>query len=278
MDEASFDEKFGEKGGAALPSAPGVYLFRDAAGRIVYVGKAKNLRRRLAAYRNASRKRAHRKMRMLLKAACSIEVEEHSSEQAALLRENQLIVTLQPVYNVEGAFSFLYPAIGIGRNAHALLLCFTTQPEAYSALGLSWYGCFRSRPRVKLAFDALVELLVLVAHRERRSALPRVPALRGSRLVGLRRVSDEVARALPGLLSGADKDFLATLSRSLLEKPRALRDASDVQERLRAVRDFFEQDAQRLRLALRQAGLPGTFVTQERRDALFIETSKSKTP
>lgn len=273
-EKGAFGRRLSCRWWAELPSGPGVYLFRDSNLRVVYVGKAKNLRRRLLSYRNAGRTRAHRKMRRLAKAAHSVELEEHPSEQAALLRENELIVSLRPPFNVEGAYSFLYPAIGLGRSARAQLLCFTTDPDAYAALGLHWYGSFRSRPRAKLAFEALVDLLALVAHREQRSALPPAPSIRGSRLVGLRRLPGELATALPALLSGADEGVLASLSKVLLHKPRALRDAGEVQARLRAVQQFFEQDARRLRSALLHAGLSGTFVPQERRDALFIQASE----
>ena len=77
-----------------------MYLFADATGRVLYVGKAKDLRRRLAGYRNASRRKAHRKMRTLVRAAASLEVRPQLSETQALLLENELIRTLRPPYNV----------------------------------------------------------------------------------------------------------------------------------------------------------------------------------
>ena len=55
-----FDRKFGADFLRELPEAPAVYLFKDEAGGVLYAGKAKNIRRRLAGYRNASRRKAHR--------------------------------------------------------------------------------------------------------------------------------------------------------------------------------------------------------------------------
>lgn len=266
----TFDQKFGEGLLAQVGTGPGVYRYADAEGVVIYVGKAKNLRRRLASYRNAGRKKAHRKMRRIVKAASSLSYEEVETEEAALLVENALIRELRPALNVEGAFAFLYPAIGIARTERHVLLCFTTKPEEYEALGLAWHGTFRSRLRAKAAFDALVALLGLVGHLEKRAALPAHASLRGSRLVGVRQLSADLTQSLARFFAGEDGAFLGELSRALLDRPRARRDAGDVQEKLGVLKHFFEQDAVRLRDALRTTGDSGTYVSGADRDALFI--------
>lgn len=272
MSARAFDLKFGEGLLAQVGTGPGVYRYANAEGVVIYVGKAKNLRRRLASYRNAGRKKAQRKMRRIVKAASSLSYEEVATDEAALLLENALIQQLKPPLNVDGAFTFLYPAIGIGRTQKHALLCFTTEPEAYAAHDLSWYGAFRSRVRAKLAFDALVELSSLIGHKEKRTALPAYPALRGSRFVGLRQLPAALADSLPRFFAGEDGAFLGELARALLQKPRARRDASAVQEKLALLKHFFEQDAVRLRDALKKLGRPGTFVPRTERDALFISS------
>jgi excinuclease ABC subunit C len=103
----SFDKKFGVGFLQELPETPAVYLFKDETGEVLYAGKAKNIRRRLSSYRSASRRKAHRKMRELVRVSDSIEVRLLESEGDALLAENQLIRELRPRYNVEGAFDFL---------------------------------------------------------------------------------------------------------------------------------------------------------------------------
>ena len=108
-----FDRKFGADLLRELPAEPAVYLFKDEDGEVLYAGKAKDIRRRLASYRNAGRRRAHRKMRTLVRVAASLEVRLQPSERQALLVENELIRTLRPRYNVDGAFTFLYPALGV---------------------------------------------------------------------------------------------------------------------------------------------------------------------
>ena len=184
----SFDRKFGAGLVGELPAAPAVYLFKDAGGNVLYAGKAKNIRRRLQGYRNATARKAHRKMRRLVRAASALEVRLQPSERDALLLENELIRTLRPRFNVDGAYSFLYPAIGIGVRGGRAFLCFTTRIAAFSELELRWYGSFRSRPRTLAAFEALVELLELIGHREPSSRLRGVPRIRGSRTVAFRRI------------------------------------------------------------------------------------------
>ncbi len=267
-----FDQKFGEGLLATVGTGPGVYRYANAQGVVIYVGKAKNLRRRLASYRNAGRKKTHRKMRRVVKAATSLSYEHVATEEAALLLENALILELKPALNIDGAFTFLYPAIGVGRTDKHSLLCFTTQPEDYAPHGLTWYGTFRSRPRAKLAFDALVELLSLLGHKEKRTALPAHTSRRGSRFVGFRQLPPELAESLPPFFAGEDGAFLGALARALLSKPRARQEASAVQEKLVALKYFFDRDAVRLRDALRNLGRQGTFVSGTERDALFIRS------
>lgn len=270
MSALTFDRKFGEGFLAQVGTGPGVYRYADAAGVVIYVGKAKNLRRRLASYRNAGRKKSQRKLLRIVKAASSLTYEEVATEEAALLAENALIRELRPVLNVEGAFTFLYPAIGVAKTEKHVLLCFTTQPEAYEAHDLHWYGTFRSRLRAKLAFDTLVELLGLVGHPEKRAALPAHVSLRGSRFTGVRQLPASLSEGLPRFLAGEEGAFLGDLARALLDRPRARRDASDVQEKLMVLKHFFERDAVRLRDALEKSGALGTFVSRTERDSLFI--------
>lgn len=276
MSKAAFDDKFGAELVSRAPTGPGVYRFSNNAGLVLYVGKAKNLRRRLANYRNATRKRAHRKQRILVREAASLSYESCESEQAALLREGELIRQLRPEYNVDGAFAFLYPSVGFSSRGRATLLCFTTHPEQYAHLDLQWYGCFRSRPRAKLAFHALVNLMCFVAHREKGTQLPRHPRIKGSHLVGLRQVPSELSEHLHPFFAGEQMTLLSKVSRLLLGKPQALQQATDVQAQLAALAHFFEADAARLRAALLCVGVSSHHIAQEERDALFIRAAGTK--
>jgi hypothetical protein len=276
VSRAIFDAKFGEQLVSAAPTSPGVYRYCSADGLVLYVGKAKNLRRRLSNYRNATRKRVHRKMRILVREASSLSYETCGSEQAALLREGELIRELKPTYNVDGAFAFLYPALGFGAWDKHTLLCFTTHPDKFEHLGLNWYGCFRSRPRAKLAFNALIALLRFVAHQEKSTRLPSYPRIKGSRLVGLRQVPGDLSAALHEFLAGEQMVLPGKLARLLLSKPGALQQAAEVQANLKLLAHFYEADAVRLRNALRLDARAGCYVPQEERDALFIRAASQR--
>ena len=88
----------------ALPDGPGVYLMKDRLGRIIYVGKAKNLKKRVASYFQPGRARALRhqpKIRTLIEMITDLEILEVKSEPEALLLEGKLIKQWRPKYNTD---------------------------------------------------------------------------------------------------------------------------------------------------------------------------------
>ena len=265
-----FDRKFGRDFLAETTTDPAVYLFFDEQGAPLYVGKAKNARRRLAQYRNASRRKAHRKMRTLVREAARLEVRPQSSEADALLEENRLIRQLRPPFNVEGAFDFLYPAVGSGWHEGRLLLAFTSEPEIFDALDLAWHGTFRPRWRAKEAFESLTMLLGHLGHPEPRSRLPMLPNRRGARLVAVRRVPESMLASTRTFLDGEDDVLVRELATGLLESPSARRSAAEMEAALKFLAEFHASDARRLRAARIACGHHATFVPGWRRDELFI--------
>ena len=84
------------------PNRPGVYIFRNATGQVIYVGKARSLRQRLATYFQPSRNRqADAKLRALIHSITAYETMEVASEAEALLLESRLIKQYDPRYNVD---------------------------------------------------------------------------------------------------------------------------------------------------------------------------------
>lgn len=84
------------------PNEPGVYVFRNATGEVIYVGKARSLRKRLASYFQPSRTvRADPKLRALIHSIHSYETIQVASEAEALLLESRLIKQYNPRYNVD---------------------------------------------------------------------------------------------------------------------------------------------------------------------------------
>ena len=82
-----------------LPHSPGVYQFVDQNGTIIYVGKAKSLKKRVSSYFVDNRDHSA-KVRVLVRQVVDIRHIVVNSEQDALLLENSLIKTLQPRYNI----------------------------------------------------------------------------------------------------------------------------------------------------------------------------------
>ena len=99
---------------ATLPHRPGVYRMIDAKGDVLYVGKAKNLRRRLSAYRRPDRLGA--RMARVVAATRALEIVTTRTEAEALLLESNLIKRLKPRYNVLLRDDKSFPFIMITRD------------------------------------------------------------------------------------------------------------------------------------------------------------------
>ncbi len=85
-----------------LPDKPGVYLMKDRLGRIIYVGKAKALKKRVSSYFTPSRAMTlHPKIRVLIEMIADFDTVEVKSEPEALLLEGKLIKQWKPKYNTD---------------------------------------------------------------------------------------------------------------------------------------------------------------------------------
>ena len=100
---------------ALLPLKPGVYQFLDRTGTIIYVGKAKSLRKRVSSYFMQSRDHAP-KVRVMVRQIVGIRHIVVDNETDALLLENSLIKELQPRYNILLKDDKTYPWIVVRRE------------------------------------------------------------------------------------------------------------------------------------------------------------------
>jgi len=276
MAQRKFDRNLGDVH-SRIPPEPGVYRFYDESGALIYVGKAKNLKRRLSQYRNAKRRRAHAKMRKIVSEARSLEYETCASELDALILENQWIQTHRPKWNVAGAFYFLYPMIGIRIEDERLYLCYTTEPERYP--DFRFHGAFRSRERTRDAFFSLVELLRSIAHEIPRAQVYSrfsLQPVKYSYCYGLRKIPTDWAASLDRFLDGSDFAPLGQLALLLLEKPDATRRAAEVQEHLRILRRFWRQEISPLKKARDLTTTTIYPIPQKERDLLWIRFHGSR--
>ena len=265
MSVAKFDRRLGAGFLATVPLGPGVYRVFDEAGALVYVGKAKSLRRRLSQYRRATRRKAHRKMLAIVGLAARIEIETCASEHEARLLEARLIREHRPRANVDGAFFFLYPFVGLARAEGETRFCYTSHADL--AEGYELHGAFRSREVTWSAFSGLMRLLDHLGHRSR---APRATA-KGLHVVRFRRLDAALVAAWSQFFSGASRDALRALSLALVERAGARASAVEVQEALDALVAFWEHEAQPLLEARRRTGFTTYPVAQHERDELFLE-------
>ena len=100
---------------SALPHSPGVYQFVDKNNTIIYVGKAKSLKRRVSSYFVESKEHSA-KVKVMVRQVVDIRHIVVDTEQDALLLENSLIKTLQPRYNILLKDDKTYPWIVIRRE------------------------------------------------------------------------------------------------------------------------------------------------------------------
>ena len=261
-----FDKKFGPDFIADLPSAPGVFLMYDRRGQLIYVGKAKNLRRRLAQYRNAGPERSRKKMRALVRSARRIVTQQHDSELAACLEEIRLIQTHQPPRNVEFAYDFLYPFIGLAREGRALRWCLTTTPEQLE--GYELHGAYRSREVAGAAFFAMMRLFGLLGHAQPRRKLGAEASKKYTYVFGFRQLPPGHAEAWTRLLRGEDDAALADTALALLDKADARANAAQVEADLQAIASFYAEQARPLRSMADAAGYEGWPVESPARDPL----------
>ncbi|HXE60261.1 MAG TPA: GIY-YIG nuclease family protein, partial [Gemmatimonadaceae bacterium] len=97
---------------ANLPDSPGVYLWKDAEGRVLYVGKAKRLRSRVRSYLSADRMESIKTL-ALMRQAIEVDTIVVPSEAHALILENNLIKEYRPRFNIALRDDKSYPYIKV---------------------------------------------------------------------------------------------------------------------------------------------------------------------
>ena len=255
-----------------LPITPGIYRFYNENQELIYVGKAKNLRRRISQYRNAKRCKAHGKMRKIVAEATHFEHQTCETELDALKLENQWIQEHRPKWNVAGAFFFLYPMVGIHLDQGMIYFCYTTTPEFFPAF--QFHGAFRSRYRTLEGFFSLMELMRLIGYAIPRNHLvksglfPAEP--KKGYLYGFRQVPEAWQKLLEAFFRGDDFGAIKDLSVLLLDRPSAVANAKETQDHLRAIRRFWRHEILSLKKAREFSNWEAYPVSQKDRDLIFI--------
>jgi excinuclease ABC subunit C len=133
-----------------FPLKPGVYLMKDAEGRVIYVGKAKNLRNRASSYFHKQAE-FDRRITDLLKEIADIDFLEAETEVDALLMEARLIKDIQPKFNIDLKDDKTYPYLQIRMREDFPRVEFTRKPRR----GAKLYGPFTSAKSLRAAIQVL---------------------------------------------------------------------------------------------------------------------------
>lgn len=150
-------ERFGADFFRSAPERPGVYLLCGDAAGVLYVGKARNLRRRLASYRSAQPERLPRKLSRMLALVRRIHWDECPDEGAALARERQLLLALRPPFNTIGVHPRPRRRIGWTLDAAAPALAWGDPADRMPECTERLAGC-------RSVFEPLARLVWGAAH------------------------------------------------------------------------------------------------------------------
>jgi excinuclease ABC subunit C len=141
---------------ANLPSRPGVYLMRDKAGKVIYVGKAKDLRSRVRAYFNSADERSQ--VQFLVQRIEDVETLVTTSDKEALILENNLIKQYKPRYNIRLKDDKSYLSIKV-TTAHPWPRIFATRKIVKD--GSRYFGPFSSAVAARETIDIIEKHFLL---------------------------------------------------------------------------------------------------------------------
>ncbi|MDD5427968.1 MAG: excinuclease ABC subunit UvrC [Candidatus Omnitrophica bacterium] len=141
----------------ALPALPGVYIMKGAEGRVLYVGKAGNLKKRVSSYFYPNR-RLNERIDQLVSSIADIEHMTTSTEAEALIYENSLIKQLAPRYNIALRDDKSYPMLKLTVNEKFPRL-FITRRKVND--GSMYYGPYANAKLLKEAVVLLRQMFPL---------------------------------------------------------------------------------------------------------------------
>jgi excinuclease ABC subunit C len=149
--QAEFFARAAEKVRSKFPSAPGIYLFKDQADRVLYIGKAKNLRARAGSY-FLSAAAADQRTANLVREAYDIDCIETESHVDALLMEARLVKDIQPKFNRDLRDDKSFPYLQITTHEDYPRVEVTREPRT---TGAKLYGPFAHAGSLRGAVQAM---------------------------------------------------------------------------------------------------------------------------
>jgi excinuclease ABC subunit C len=141
----------------ALPDQPGVYLFRDGRGQVVYVGKAKSLRKRVASHFSKAQVPSSPGHAEMVAGVEQVECMVVASEAEALLAEQSFIKQYRPRFNIRLRDDKSYPFIAISLDEDYPRVYFTRERHRPARL---YFGPYSNAKRVRATLEVLAKVFM----------------------------------------------------------------------------------------------------------------------
>jgi excinuclease ABC subunit C len=229
-----------------LPDEPGVYLFRDARGTVLYVGKAKSIRKRVASHFSNPSTRAGRDLVPMID---RIEALVVNSEAEALLAEQNFIKQYKPRFNIRLRDDKSYPYIAISLDEDFPRVYFTRERHRRDR---AYFGPYSNAKRVRSTLEVLGKVFMFRScegpEPGRRSGSPcldyyikrcEAPCVGYVSRAEYRRGIDGVIDFLSGRYRAIERELEQAMKQSSDEQ--RFEDAARERNRLRAVRSLLER-------------------------------------
>jgi excinuclease ABC subunit C len=233
----------------ALPDRPGVYFFRDASGRVIYVGKAKSIRKRVASHFAKAQVPSSPGHAEMVASVEAIECVVVSSEAEALLAEQSFIKQYRPRFNIRLRDDKSYPFIAISLEEDYPRVYFTRERHRARR---AYFGPYSSAKRVRSTLEVLAKVFMYRSctgpEPGRRSGSPCLDYyIKRCEAPCVGYVSKEdYRRSIDGVIDFLSGRF-SSIERELEQRMQAASAAQDYEQatlernRLRAVRSLMER-------------------------------------
>lgn len=258
-----------------LPTDSGIYKMYGAKKKLLYVGKAKNLRNRLFTYRRAKMGTTTRKTIRLIRMMHDIDIEICETEKEALLLENKLIREHQPEFNYAKKQPQTYYFIALQRRDNKVE--FNLQMHMPDKEFV--FGAFKGHRIVRKTMGGLIRILYIFEHQV--DTIFQLPSVLTQKLTPMRyelsiaeggKVSKTLWPAMIDYFEGRNKRIIDHIlevcrERRLLESFAG----SMILDDLDAMKWFYDRCSHRNHQMYRQLELDSALIPQEKLDDLLVE-------
>ena len=224
----------------SLPEKPGVYRFYDEKGTVIYVGKAKRLKRRVSSYFNKDHDSA--KVRMLVTKIRDIQTVVVDSEWDALLLENSMIKEFKPKYNIMLKDDKTYPWIAVTREPFARIFP-TRRPDPAK---MHLFGPYSSVRQMNILLDLLNNMFPLrtckILHNNDRPCMQyqiKKCAAPCCGLISAEKYQENIEKAIQ-IIKGHRKEVIRQLKEEMMQYAEEWKfeQAAEVKQKIEALENF----------------------------------------